>query len=44
MVYDPNNNNEFEEGEREADEDIALGRVRIFNSVDALIEELKDNN
>ena len=40
MVYDPYNNNEWEEAEREADEDIKMGRVKSFNSVEELIEEL----
>lgn len=29
-------------GEREADEDIALGRFKTINSVEELIEELKE--
>lgn len=38
---DPNNNNEWwEEAEREADEDIRLGRVKTFNSIDELIADL----
>jgi AbrB family looped-hinge helix DNA binding protein len=30
----------WQEGEREADEDIKAGRVRIFNSVEELVEDL----
>jgi len=46
-MCDPQNNDEWEEAEREADEDIRLGRVKTFNSVEELIEELhsdKDAN
>ncbi len=32
---------EWQEGEREADEDIRAGRLKTFNSVDELIAELK---
>ena len=31
----------WQEGEREADEDIKAGRVKSFNSVEELIEELE---
>ena len=31
----------WQEGEREADEDIEAGRVRIFDSVGELIEDLE---
>ena len=30
----------WQEGEREADEDIKAGRVKVFDSVDELIEDL----
>lgn len=30
----------WQEGEREADEDIKAGRVKTFNSVDELIEDM----
>lgn len=33
---------EWQEGEREADEDIKSGRIKSFNSVDDLIAELKE--
>jgi AbrB family looped-hinge helix DNA binding protein len=33
----------WQEGEREADEDIEAGRVKTFNSVDGLIEELEQD-
>ena len=39
MIYDPNNN-EWEESEREADDDIKMGRFKEFNSVQELLEEL----
>ncbi len=32
---------EWQEGEREADEDIRAGRIKTFDSVDELIAELK---
>jgi len=32
---------EWQEGEREADEDIRMGRLKIFDSVDELIAELR---
>ena len=31
----------WQEGEREADEDIRAGRVRTFNSVEELVEDLE---
>ena len=31
----------WQEGEREADEDIRAGRVRAFNSVEELVEDLE---
>lgn len=43
MVHDIKNNNEWEEAEREADEDIRLGRVKTFNSIDELIADLQSN-
>ena len=32
---------EWQEGEREADEDIRMGRLKIFDSVDDMIAELR---
>jgi len=32
---------EWQEGEREADEDIRIGRLKTFDSVDDLIAELR---
>jgi len=32
---------EWQEGEREANEDIRMGRLKIFDSVDDLITELR---
>jgi len=32
---------EWQEGEREADEDIRMGQLKTFDSVDALITELR---
>ncbi len=32
----------WQEGEREADEDIKTGRVKTFNSVDELLEDLDE--
>ena len=44
MIYVPQNNNEWEESEREADEDIKMGRVKSFNSVEELIDELNSED
>ena len=34
---------EWQEGEREADEDIRLGRVKSFDSVEELLAELRSD-
>ena len=42
-MYDLNNNNEWGEAEREADEDIKTGHYKSFHSAKELIEELHTN-